>query len=147
VVRVKTAEQVWSDLGPQFPHMGRGGIRIKRRSVDQFEGPGSNDQGNVLTSPGGPTRNDTVEADMRERAPNIGVDLGYDHVSSLWSRAPESVESGTIKTVLAAHSSLSEMASSGLTMDATYLGHIMAPWQRKLTTSPSPTVKECSWLE
>jgi hypothetical protein len=35
------------------------------------------------------------------------------------------------------YSFLSEMARSGLTMDATYLGQIMAPWQRKLTTSPS----------
>jgi hypothetical protein len=41
------------------------------------------------------------------------------------------------------HSCFSEIARSGLTIDATYRGQIMAPWQRKLTTSPSATSNEC----
>jgi hypothetical protein len=45
------------------------------------------------------------------------------------------------------YSCLSEIARSGLTMDATYRGQTMAPWVRKLTTSPSAMSNECSWLE
>jgi hypothetical protein len=42
------------------------------------------------------------------------------------------------------YSRLSEIARSGLTRDATYLGQTMAPWQRKLTISPSAASKEYS---
>jgi hypothetical protein len=34
------------------------------------------------------------------------------------------------------------MARSGLRKDTRYVGQIMAPWQRKLTTSPSGTSKD-----
>jgi hypothetical protein len=39
------------------------------------------------------------------------------------------------------------MARSGLRKDATYVGQIMAPWQRKLTTPPSATSKDSFRLE
>jgi hypothetical protein len=40
------------------------------------------------------------------------------------------------------YSRLSEIARSRLMMDATYRGQIMAPWVRKLTTSPPATSNE-----
>jgi hypothetical protein len=39
------------------------------------------------------------------------------------------------------------MARSGLRKDATYVGQTMAPWQRKLMTSPSATSKDSFRLE
>jgi hypothetical protein len=39
------------------------------------------------------------------------------------------------------------MARSGLRMEATYVGQITAPWQRKLTTPPSATSKASTRLE
>lgn len=41
----------------------------------------------------------------------------------------------------------SEIARFGTTVDATYIGQILVPWQRKLTTSPSAPSNERSRLE
>lgn len=49
--------------------------------------------------------------------------------------------------VHAVYSRLREMAMSGLTMDTTYRGQIMAPWHRNSTVSPSVASNETDWLE
>jgi hypothetical protein len=48
----------------------------------------------------------------------------------------------TAPTVPANYSRLSAIARFGKMMDATHIGQILAPWQRKLTTSPSATLKD-----
>src|SRR5579863_6602822 len=45
------------------------------------------------------------------------------------------------------YSRLSEMARSGIKMEATYIGQILMPWPRKLTISPSAASNDWSRLE
>src|ERR1700734_3005493 len=80
--------------------------------------------------------------------------MSWTHLSlrDSWQPAGFRAQAGScfhrsLRPQIVAHCGLRLMARSGLRMEATYVGQIKAPWQRKLTTAPSATSKASTRLE